>query len=111
MIAFFAGVENAVVIMAAPTAMSNAVLVREHRRELRSAEHLPLFAGLGAVGAVAGAWALPRIDERLLLLSSALGLWSTLVSLRVRGIERLTWGCPGVNLGTNQSTGDSCLLN
>ena len=31
-IAFFVGVENAVVIMAAPTAMSNAVLVREHRR-------------------------------------------------------------------------------
>ena len=68
-IAFFVGVEDAVVIMAAPTAMSNAMLVREHRRELRFAEHLPLFAGLGAVGAVAGAWALPRINERILLLA------------------------------------------
>ncbi|SVA60348.1 uncharacterized protein METZ01_LOCUS113202 [marine metagenome] len=71
-IAFFVGVEDAVVIMAAPTVMSNAVLVREHRHELRSAEHLPLFAGLGAMGAVAGAWALPRINERMLLLALAL---------------------------------------
>ena len=71
-IAFFVGVEDAVVIMAAPTAMSNAMLVREHRRELRFAEHLPLFAGLGAVGAVAGAWALPRINERILLLALSL---------------------------------------
>ena len=67
-IAFFVGVEDAVVIMAAPTAVSNAMLVREHRHELRSAEHLPLFAGLGAVGAVLGAWALPRINERALLM-------------------------------------------
>ena len=37
-IAFFVGVEDAVVIMAAPTAVSNAMLVREHRHELRSAE-------------------------------------------------------------------------
>jgi hypothetical protein len=77
-IAFFVGVEDAVVIMAAPTAVSNAMLVREHRHELRSAEHLPLFAGLGAVGAVVGAWALPRIDERVLLVMLALLLSSFL---------------------------------
>ncbi len=77
-IAFFVGVEDAVVIMAAPTAVSNAMLVREHRHELRSAEHLPLFAGLGAVGAVVGAWALPRIDERVLLVVLALLLSSFL---------------------------------
>ena len=77
-IAFFVGVEDAVVIMAAPTAVSNAMLVREHRHELRSAEHLPLFVGLGAVGAVVGAWALPRIDERVLLVMLALLLSSFL---------------------------------
>jgi len=77
-IAVFVGVEDAVVIMAAPTAVSNAMLVREHRHELRSAEHLPLFAVLGAVGAVVGAWSLPRIDERVLLLVLALLLASFL---------------------------------
>ena len=78
-IAFFVGVQDAVVIMAAPTAVSNAMLVREHRRELRSAEGLIMFAGLGSIGAIAGAWLLPRINDRLLLLLLALVLASFLV--------------------------------
>jgi uncharacterized membrane protein YfcA len=105
-IAFFVGVEDAVVIMAAPTAVSNAMLVREHRHELRSAEHLPLFAGLGAVGAVLGAWALPRINERVLLMvltlllaaflawrfSSASPRWSPTVQRWGRAPVALTCG-------------------
>ena len=71
-IAFFLGVQDAVVIMAAPTAVSNAMLVREYRRELRFARGLPSFAGLGAIGAVTGAWLLPRINDRLLFLLLAL---------------------------------------
>ncbi len=78
-IAFFVGVQDAVVIMAAPTAVSNAMLVREYRRELRSAEGLIMFAGLGSIGAIAGAWLLPRINDRLLLLLLALVLASFLV--------------------------------
>ena len=71
-IAFFVGVQDAVVIMAAPTAVSNAMLVREYRRELRFVRGLPSFAGLGAIGAVTGAWLLPRINDRLLFLLLAL---------------------------------------
>ena len=77
-IAFFVGVQDAVVIMAAPTAVSNAMLVREYRRELRFVRGLPSFAGLGAIGAVTGAWLLPRINDRLLFLLLALllsGFW------------------------------------
>ena len=71
-IAFFVGVQDAVVIMAAHTAVSNAMLVREYRRELRFVRGLPSFAGLGAIGAVTGAWLLPRINDRLLFLLLAL---------------------------------------
>ena len=77
-IAFFVGVQDAVVIMAAPTAVSNAMLVREYRRELRFVQGLPSFVGLGAIGAVAGAWLLPRINDRLLFLLLALLLSSFL---------------------------------
>jgi len=73
-IAFFVGAQDAVIIMAAPTAVSNAMLVREHRRELRLAEGLILFAALGSIGAIAGAWLLPRINDRLLFLLLALVL-------------------------------------
>ena len=64
--------------MAAPTAVSNAMLVREYRRELRFVQGLPSFVGLGAIGAVAGAWLLPRINDRLLFLLLALLLSSFL---------------------------------
>lgn len=77
-IAFFVGVQDAVVIMAAPTAVSNLMLVREYRRELRFVQGLPSFVGLGAIGAVAGAWLLPRINDRLLFLLLALLLSSFL---------------------------------
>ena len=78
-IAFFVGVQDAVVIMAAPTAVSNAMLVREYRRELRSAEGLLMFAGLGSIGAITGAWLLPRINDQLLFLFLALLLTSFLI--------------------------------
>ena len=77
-IAFFVGVQDAVVIMAAPTAVSNAMLVHEYRQELRYVEGLPSFAGVGAIGAIVGAWLLPRIDDRLLFLLLALLLSSFL---------------------------------
>ncbi len=73
-IAFFVGVQDAVIIMAVPTAVSNAMLVREHRKELRSAEGLLTFACLGSIGAIVGAWLLPRINDRLLFLLLALVL-------------------------------------
>ncbi len=78
-IAFFVGVQDAVVIMAAPTAVSNAMLVREHRGELRFAEGLLMFAALGSFGAVVGAWLLPRINDQLLFLLLALVLTTFLV--------------------------------
>ncbi|MFL2988010.1 MAG: TSUP family transporter [Candidatus Poriferisodalaceae bacterium] len=78
-IAFFVGVQDAVVIMAAPTAVSNAMLLREHRKELRSTEGLLTFACLGSIGAITGAWLLPRINDRFLFLLLALLLTSFLV--------------------------------
>ena len=78
-IASFVGVQDAVVIMAAPTAVSNAMLVREHRGDLRFAEGLVMFAALGSLGALIGVWLLPRIDDQLLFLLLALVLTTFLV--------------------------------
>jgi uncharacterized membrane protein YfcA len=78
-IAFFIGAQDAVIIMAVPTALSNAMLVREHRGELRLAKGLMTFAALGSLGAVVGAWLLPRISDRLLFLLLALILTTFLV--------------------------------
>ena len=88
-IAFFVGVQDAVVIMAAPTAFSNAVLVREHRKELRSVQGLPSFAALGGAGAILGASLLPRISDRLLFLLLA-GLLTCFLVWRFSSVEP-TW--------------------
>lgn len=67
-IALFVSTEDAVVVMAMPGLVANAVLCareREHRHEARD---LGPFALLGIVGAVAGTLLLVRVPDRPLLL-------------------------------------------
>ena len=66
-ITIFVGIEEAVLVMAFPTALSNAALVYEHRLA-KKPENLMSFIIVGCGGAAAGAWALSKIDERWLLL-------------------------------------------
>ena len=77
--ASFVGIQDAVVIMSAPTALSNAMLVREYRSEFRDNLGLASFAALGAVGAILGAWLLVRVEERILLLFLASALIAFLI--------------------------------
>ena len=77
--ASFVGIQDAVVIMSAPTAVSNAMLVREYRSEFRDNLGLASFAALGAVGAIVGAWLLVRVEERILLLFLASALIAFLI--------------------------------
>ncbi|MEC7427906.1 MAG: sulfite exporter TauE/SafE family protein [Actinomycetota bacterium] len=108
-IAFFVGVQDAVVIMAAPTAFSNALLVREYRGELRSVRGLPSFAMLGGVGAVLGASLLPRINDQVLFLLLASLLTCFLVwrffSVEPRwspGVQQWGWIPVAVTCGVAQ---------
>jgi uncharacterized membrane protein YfcA len=63
-LAMFVGVEDAVVIMALPTVVTNGALVTgnwEHRRENPV---LGRMVALSAAGGIAGAWLLTNLDER-----------------------------------------------
>ena len=64
--AVFLGVEHAVVVMALPGVVANALLVWSHRAEARSTRHLPAMTAAGAVGAVAGTMLLESLDGRVL---------------------------------------------
>jgi uncharacterized protein len=67
----FLGVEQAVVVMAIPTVITNSWLLWEHRRDARGARDLPVMLGFGAVGVGVGVWALVELDSRLLALTIA----------------------------------------
>jgi hypothetical protein len=60
------GVEEAVVIMAFPSLVSNAWLIAEHRGARRRTRHLPALVLPGLVGAVVGSWLLTEADETVL---------------------------------------------
>lgn len=61
-IATFLGVEQAVILMAVPTFVTNVWLIREHRHHTGEARHLPVMVGLGFVGTVIGTIFLTRVD-------------------------------------------------
>jgi len=60
--ATFLGVEQAVVVMAVPTFLTNAWLIRAHREHAREARHLPVMLTLGFVGTVFGTVFLTAVD-------------------------------------------------
>jgi uncharacterized membrane protein YfcA len=67
----FLGAEEAVVIMAIPTVVTNTWLLWVHRREARAARHLPVMLAAGTVGVVLGAWYLTSVTGEVLALSLA----------------------------------------
>ncbi|HAN08689.1 MAG TPA: hypothetical protein DCP89_09330 [Acidimicrobiaceae bacterium] len=88
-ITIFVGIEEAVLVMAFPTALSNAALVYEHR-SAKKPENLLSFIIVGCGGAAAGAWALSKIDERWLLLILAV-LLLCFLSRRFIGKKAIIW--------------------
>jgi uncharacterized membrane protein YfcA len=67
-IATFAGVEVAIVVMAIPGLVTNAWLLWRHRSHYRATRDLPALLVMGALGAVIGTFLLQSLDERVLSL-------------------------------------------
>ena len=70
-IAIFLSVETAVVIMAAPTVITNLWMLWEHRSAAEQTRELPVLLATGIVGTVAGTFILRAADPRLLAISLA----------------------------------------
>jgi uncharacterized protein len=76
----FLGAEEAVVIMAIPTVVTNTVLLWHHRTFSRETRELPALILFGIVGVTAGVWALSIVHPGILLLVLA-GVIATYVGL------------------------------
>lgn len=79
----FLGVQDAVVIMAIPTLVTNAMLSVRYRDARSESSHLPVLMATGVVGAVGGAWLLTTLDDRwLAVILAAAVLGYVVVRLR-----------------------------
>src|SRR5918998_2319847 len=70
--AVFLGVEHAVVVMAIPGVVANALLIWTHRSEYSKTRDLPGMLITGTIGAVAGTLLLQSLDGRVLAAAMAL---------------------------------------
>lgn len=64
--ASFLGVEQAVVVMAVPTAVTNTWLMWEYRRHAPETRDLPVVLLCGAIGTIAGVWVLTALEPRVM---------------------------------------------
>lgn len=64
-LATFFGVEQAVIIMAVPTFLTNVWLMVEHRRQFAATRDLPVLVVLGFAGTVLGTVFLTRVDPAI----------------------------------------------
>jgi uncharacterized protein len=64
----FIGAEEAVVVMAIPTIVTNSWLLWNHRGFARETRDLPTLIGFGVVGVVLGVWVLSVVESGVLLL-------------------------------------------
>ena len=80
----FIGVEEAVVIMAIPTVLTNSWLLWAHRGYASESRDLPALMGFGILGAVAGAWILSAVEPALLMfaLAGVVGIYVALFVFR-----------------------------
>jgi uncharacterized membrane protein YfcA len=78
--ASFIGVEQAVVIMAVPTVVTNSWLMWIHRSQMNATRDLPSMIVAGFAGVVFGAWLLTSVSARALSLGLA-ALIATYVTL------------------------------
>ena len=67
----FIGVEEAVVIMAIPTVLTNSWLLWAHRGYVGQSRDLPSLMAFGIVGAVVGAWVLSAVEPVWLMFALA----------------------------------------
>ena len=67
----FIGVEEAVVIMAIPTVLTNSWLLWAHRGYVGQSRDLPSLMAFGIAGALAGAWVLSAVEPVLLMFALA----------------------------------------
>lgn len=81
-VAAFFGVEQAVVIMAIPTFVTNLLLIREHRAHAGQTRHLPVMLSLGLIGTVLGTVFLTSVDPAVPAIVLGL-LVLTYVGLRI----------------------------
>ncbi len=65
----FIEVETAVVVIAVPNMLANAVLAAQERRSYHETRDLPVLAGFGIVGAVAGTVVLVNVPETPLVIA------------------------------------------
>jgi uncharacterized membrane protein YfcA len=70
-IATFAGVEEAVVVMAIPGVVTNSWLLASKWESRRETRDLPVLLVTGSIGAVAGTWLLESMNERVLAITLA----------------------------------------
>lgn len=82
----FVGVENAVLVMAVPTFVTNGWLLWEHRDRWPAVGYLRTFVALGALGTVAGTILLTRVDGDLLSVLLG-GMVTAYLALRLRRPE------------------------
>lgn len=84
--ATFIGVEEAVVIMAIPTVVTNSWLLCVHRRQRAGARDLPAMLTTGTAGVVLGAWFLTSVGGAVLslVLAVLIGGYVVLVLSRPR---------------------------
>lgn len=90
LIALATGVEDAVVIVAAPNLAANMYLCWEAREGRHHTRGLGLVVGFGIVGAVVGTVALVRLPDEPLLIALAL----TIVGFVVQSIRQPHWRIP-----------------
>jgi uncharacterized membrane protein YfcA len=89
-LAIFVGVEDAVVVMALPTVVTNVALLVgnwEHRRENPI---LPPMVVASAIGGLGGAWLLTNLNERVI----AVMLATLVVAYVVSRLTRSDWTIP-----------------
>jgi uncharacterized protein len=108
-IATVVGPEEAIVVMAIPTLISNVMMVRAYRRPIRGIPDLPTLLLAGAVGTALGVWLLGRLDPDVLSVAMAcsilLYVGARIVGLDIRITPRLSrYASPpvGVLAGTLQ---------
>lgn len=75
----FIDVETAVVVIAFPNVLANAVLATQERSSYSETRDLPALAGFGVVGAVAGTVLLVNVSETPLLIAVILAITGYIV--------------------------------
>lgn len=89
-LAIFVSVDDAVVIMALPTVVTNVALLVGNWEERRGNPVLPRMVVASAAGGLVGAWLLTNLDERVIAVLLAV----TVIAYVVSKLSRTDWTMP-----------------